>query len=81
MERAHAAVSAALIAWDARPDYDGTLLLLDAARQLEPLDVDLARDTHLEALFGASNAGRLGAGVSTHAHAARAAPAPNRPPA
>ncbi len=80
VERAHAARLRALIAWDARPDYDGTLLLLDAARQLEPLDVDLARDTHLEALFGASNAGRLGGGVSTHAHAARAAPAPNRPP-
>jgi DNA-binding CsgD family transcriptional regulator len=80
VERAYAARMRALIVWDAHPDYDGTLLLLDAAKQLEPLDVDLARDTHLEALFGAANAGRLGAGVTAHAQAARAAPAPNRPP-
>ena len=36
----------ALIAWDARPDYAATLQLLDAARQLEPYDVD-PRATHI----------------------------------
>jgi DNA-binding CsgD family transcriptional regulator len=80
VERALAVRLRALFAWDARPDYAATLLLLDAARKLEPLDVDLARDTHLEALIGASNAGRLGEGVATHAAAARAAPPPNRTP-
>jgi DNA-binding CsgD family transcriptional regulator len=80
MERALAVRLRALFAWDARPDYTGALLLLDAARRLEPLDADLARDTHLEGLVGASNAGRLGEGVSVHAQAARAAPRPNRTP-
>jgi DNA-binding CsgD family transcriptional regulator len=80
VERALAVRLRALMAWDARPDYAGALLLLDAARQLEPLDADLARDTHLEALIGASNAGRLGDGVATHARAARLAPPPSRSP-
>ena len=79
-ERAVAIRLRALIAWDERPDYPGSLVLLAAARQLEPHDIDLARDTHLEGLVGASNAGRLGEGVTTHAHAARAAPPPNRTP-
>ena len=80
VERAAAVRLRALFAWDERPDYAGALLLLDAARELEPLDVDLARDTHLEGLVAASNAGRLGGGVSTHADAARAAPSPSRTP-
>jgi DNA-binding CsgD family transcriptional regulator len=80
VDRAAAVRLRALLAWDERPDYAGAVLLLDAARELEPLDVDLARDTHLEGLVAASNAGRLGGGVSTHADAARAAPAPSRTP-
>jgi DNA-binding CsgD family transcriptional regulator len=80
VERATAVRLRALFAWDERPDYAGALLLLDAARELEPLDVDLARDTHLEGLVAASNAGRLGGGVSMHADAARAAPSPSRTP-
>ena len=44
LERVLAVRMRALIAWDARPDYAATLQLLDAARQLEPYDVDLARD-------------------------------------
>jgi DNA-binding CsgD family transcriptional regulator len=55
-------------------------LLLDAAQRLEPLDVGLARETHLEALFQASNAGRFGGGVLAAARIARAAPpAPGTP--
>jgi DNA-binding CsgD family transcriptional regulator len=51
-------------------------LLLDAARQLELLDLRLARETYLEALRAASIAGRLGGGVLEAADAARRA----RPP-
>jgi DNA-binding CsgD family transcriptional regulator len=55
-------------------------LLLDSARQLESLDVALARETHLEAIWAASVAGRLGGGVSDAAEAARAAPPAPDPP-
>ncbi|HEY6583663.1 MAG TPA: AAA family ATPase [Gaiellaceae bacterium] len=65
----------AQIAWDESPGGQAPLLLLQAARQLEPLDINLARDTYLEALFAASNAGRLGGGVIQPARAARAGPA------
>lgn len=53
---------------------EASSLLVDAAQRLEPLDVRLARDTHLEALFLASNAGRFGGGVLAPARIARAAP-------
>ena len=64
---------------------DAPPLLLTAARQLEPLDVRLARETYLEALSAALFAGRLalGGGVREVAGAARAAPPPPprvRPP-
>ncbi len=51
-------------------------LLLKAARQLEPLDVRLARDTYLDALAAALFAARLalGGGMQEVAKAARAAP-------
>jgi len=49
-------------------------VLLEAAQQLEPLDAALARQVYLEAMFLASNAGRLGDGVATPARAARGAP-------
>ncbi|HKG50308.1 MAG TPA: AAA family ATPase [Actinomycetales bacterium] len=57
-------------------------LLLKAALQLEPLDVRLARETHLEGLQAAMFAGALsdGGGVREAAVAARAAPTPERPP-
>ena len=55
-------------------------LLLDAARRLELLDAPLARETHLEALWAASVAGRLGGGVLDAAEAARAAPPAQEPP-
>jgi DNA-binding CsgD family transcriptional regulator len=57
-------------------------LLLAAARRLEPLDAQLARDTYLEALGAAMFRGRLGGehGVREVAEAARTAPPPPQPP-
>ena len=54
---------------------DAPQLLLAAARELEPLDAGLARDTYLEALTAALFVGRLGGdvGVVEVAQAARAA--------
>jgi len=49
-------------------------LLLDAARQLEPLDASLSRDAYLAALRAASVAGRLGPGMLEVARAALQAP-------
>ncbi|MGY1702536.1 helix-turn-helix transcriptional regulator [Geodermatophilus sp. SYSU D00766] len=56
-------------------------LLLAAARRLEPLDADLARDTYLDALSASLFAGRLaeGPGARQVAEAARQAPAPRTP--
>lgn len=58
---------------------DAAQLLLDAARRLEALDVRVARETYLEALWAAITAGRFGDGVLAAAEAARAAP-PAQPP-
>jgi DNA-binding CsgD family transcriptional regulator len=57
-------------------------LLLKAARQFEPLDPRLARETYLDALVAATFAGRLalGGGMREVAEAARAAPPPPGPP-
>jgi DNA-binding CsgD family transcriptional regulator len=59
-----------------RGPSDAARLLRSAARRLEPLDADLARDTHLEALWAAIWAGDLGSpgGVAAAAEAAQAAP-------
>jgi DNA-binding CsgD family transcriptional regulator len=56
-------------------------LLLHAAKQLEPLNVSLARDTYLEAVAAAQFAGRLAGAddVFAVARAALAAPAADRP--
>jgi DNA-binding CsgD family transcriptional regulator len=56
-------------------------LLLKAARRFELLDVKLAREIYLDALFAAIFAGRLarGSGVLEVAQAARAAPPPSQP--
>jgi DNA-binding CsgD family transcriptional regulator len=55
-------------------------LLLAAARRLEPLDSELARDTYLDALSASLIFGRLSRTVGEVATAARAAPAPPAPP-
>src|SRR6202043_1574196 len=64
---------------------DAPPLLLKAARQFEPLDPRLARETYLDALAAATFADRLalGGGMRAVAEAARAAPpqpGPARPP-
>jgi DNA-binding CsgD family transcriptional regulator len=68
------------IAWDLRHGRDAVPLLLKAARRLESLDIGLARETYLEALWAASSAGRLGGAMLEVAMAARGAPAPAQPP-
>ena len=70
------------IALDQRRGSDAARLLLSAARRLEPLDADLARETHLEALGAAMWAGDLDSpgGVLEAAEAARAAPPGPEPP-
>ena len=70
------------IAFDGGHSADAALLLLGAARRLEPLDAGLARETHLDALA----AGIWASGSETPdvlagtAEAARAAPAAPDPP-
>jgi DNA-binding CsgD family transcriptional regulator len=69
------------IALDQQRGSDALRLLLSAARRLEPLNADLARETHLEALVAAW-AGDLDSpgGVLEAAEAARAAPPGPEPP-
>jgi DNA-binding CsgD family transcriptional regulator len=75
LERAVALRLHGLLDWeDASARGAAASVLVEAAQRLEPLDVALARETHLEAMLVASNAGRLGAGVLATASAARAAP-------
>jgi tetratricopeptide (TPR) repeat protein len=61
---------------------DAPPLLLAAAKQLEPLDGELARETYLEALGAAVFAGRLNGRVGPHEVAAfaRSAPPGRQPP-
>ncbi|WP_433285763.1 ATP-binding protein [Pseudonocardia sp. CA-142604] len=69
----------AQIAFAVRRGRDAPPLLLSAAKQLEPLDARLARETHLDALSAAWLAGTC---VGEAAEAARAAPpAPGHPDA
>src|SRR5262245_1232619 len=65
-----------------RRGSDAPPLLFEAAKQLEPLDAELARETYADALGAAIFAGRLGGdpGVAEIAEAARAAPAGPQPP-
>ena len=70
------------IAFDQRRVGDAARLLLSAARRLEPLNADLARETYLEAIGTAMWAGDLDSpgGVLAAAEAARAAPPGPDPP-
>ena len=68
------------IALDTRRGGDAVPLLIDAARQLEPSDPALARETYLEALRAGSIAGRLGGGARSAAEAAYRAPSPEGVP-
>jgi DNA-binding CsgD family transcriptional regulator len=68
------------IATDLNRGADAVQLLLDAARQLEALDVPLARETYLEALWVATLVGPFGGAIAAAAEAARAAPPAPEPP-
>jgi DNA-binding CsgD family transcriptional regulator len=62
----------AQIAFDLRRGSDGPALLLSAARRFEPLDVELARETYLEALLSAIYAAGLARGTDASAVASAA---------
>jgi DNA-binding CsgD family transcriptional regulator len=65
---------------DLRRTPEALPLLLDAAKQLEPLDVALSRHAYLSAIRVATVAGRLGPGMREVARAALEAPrAPGKP--
>jgi DNA-binding CsgD family transcriptional regulator len=70
------------IAFASGPGSDAPLLLLKAARRLEPLDPDLARETYLDAWLAALYAGHLAVGgdLEEVSRAARVIPAPPHPP-
>jgi len=81
LQRARSELLRAQIAFTVSRGRDAPPLLLRAARQLEPLDVRLARETYLDALDAAIFAGPLagGSGLQETAAAARAAPPSQRP--
>jgi DNA-binding CsgD family transcriptional regulator len=81
--RARADLLLAQLAFASNRGNEASPLLLRAARRLEPVDADLARETYLDALNAARFAGRLaspGGRSQEVAAAARAAPRPSYPP-
>ena len=69
---------AEIVDWSRTPE--ALPLLLEAAKQLELVDVPLSRDAYLAALRAAASAGRLGPGVTVVARAALDAPrVPDQP--
>jgi DNA-binding CsgD family transcriptional regulator len=82
LQRAHTHLLRAQIAFASTRGSGAPTLLLNAARELEKVDVDLARATYLEALSAAMYGGRFtrpGSGVHEVARAAIAAPRPSGP--
>jgi DNA-binding CsgD family transcriptional regulator len=80
LQRAKAELLRAAIAFTTNRGSDAPPLLLNAAKQLETLDIVLARETYLDAITAAQFAGQLAPGaVQQVAEAARAAPAPPVP--
>ena len=79
LQRARADLVRAQVAFASSHGRDAPPLMLSAARQLEALDVGLARETYLEAFTAALFVGRLSAAVGDVARAARMAPAPPGP--
>jgi DNA-binding CsgD family transcriptional regulator len=79
--RARVDLISAQVAYAQNRGSDAPVLLLRAARTLEPLDARLSRDTHLDAWSAALFAGRLAsaAGLAEVSRAARAAPAAPEP--
>jgi DNA-binding CsgD family transcriptional regulator len=82
IQRARVDLLRAQIAFTANRGRQAPPLLLRAAKQLEPLDVRLARKTYLDTLSAAWLAGSLasGGGLREVAEAARAAPPSSQPP-
>ncbi len=76
LQRARGELLRAQIAFASSHGRDAAPLMLSAARQLEALDVGLARETYLEAFTAALFVGRLSPAVGDVARAARQAPAP-----
>ncbi|MFJ4153129.1 ATP-binding protein [Streptomyces galbus] len=76
-QRAREEVLRGRIAFAVQRGAEAPSLLLSAARRLEPLDADLARETHLDALYAAVSVGSLGADLDEAAEAARAAAPPS----
>jgi len=81
-QRARAELLRAQVAFSSNIGSDAPPLLLSAARRLERLDPELARETYLDAWGAAMFAGRLAAagGLLEVSRAARAAPAPAHAP-
>jgi len=83
LQEAHAELVSARIAFAASRGSDAPPLLLAAARRLESVDIELARQTYLEGLSAGIFAGQLassGSGLWEVARAALAAPRPPGPP-
>jgi DNA-binding CsgD family transcriptional regulator len=82
LQRAHVELLRGQIAFASSRGRDAPPLLLEAAKRFELLDVGLARETYLEALFAATFAGRLasGGGLREVAECARAGPPAPQPP-
>ena len=75
LQRAQADLLRAQITFTSKHGSDAPPLLLRAAKQLEPLDATLARETYLEALMAVQFAGPLADGAALEvAEAARTAP-------
>jgi DNA-binding CsgD family transcriptional regulator/tetratricopeptide (TPR) repeat protein len=79
LQRARGDLLRAQIAFASSHGRDAPPLMLSAAKQLEALDVGLARKTYLEAFTAALFVGRLSPAVGDVARAARMAPAPLGP--
>ena len=82
LQRARTDLLRAQIAFSSNIGSDAPPLLVSAARRLERLDPELARETYLDAWGAAMFAGRLaaGGGLLEVSRAARAAPAPAHTP-
>jgi DNA-binding CsgD family transcriptional regulator len=61
LERARADLVRAQIAWLTGRSRDAPLLVLNAAKRLEPIAPDLARATYVDAIIAAGSAGRFAA--------------------
>jgi DNA-binding CsgD family transcriptional regulator/tetratricopeptide (TPR) repeat protein len=79
LQRARGNLLRAQIAFASSHGREAPPLMISAAKQLEALDIGLARETYLEAFTAALFVGRLSPAVGDVARAARMAPAPLAP--